>query len=233
WALEPSSLRGAGPSTTLELPRVSGSGAGVGLLIAPQLSRHVLEFTPVNERVRFPAPSGQSKPQPGLSWRQKLGSGRSSVVRPWRRTIGLGPRLFSHRVYGSLPNQSTWLFGLCTTWSWSLVRIAGSKSDLFPVHVGLRQGCPLSPVLFIIFMDRISRRSQGPEGVQFGNHRISSMLCEKMEREIDRRIGAASAVMRSVFRTVVVKKELSRKAKFSIYRSIYVLPPSPMVMNFG
>ncbi|KAI3352521.1 hypothetical protein L3Q82_005466 [Scortum barcoo] len=51
-ALEPSSsLRGAGPSTTLELPRVSGGRAGVGLLIAPQLSRHVLEFTPVNERV--------------------------------------------------------------------------------------------------------------------------------------------------------------------------------------
>ncbi|KAI3367955.1 hypothetical protein L3Q82_026785, partial [Scortum barcoo] len=55
----------------------------------------------------------------------------------------------------------------------------------------------------------------------------------KIEREIDRRIGAASAVMRSVYRTVVVKKELSRKAKLSIYRSIYVLPPSPMVMNFG
>ncbi|KAI3360921.1 hypothetical protein L3Q82_013117, partial [Scortum barcoo] len=29
----------------------------------------------------------------------------------------------------------------------SLVRIAGSKSDLFPVHVGLRQGCPLSPMM--------------------------------------------------------------------------------------
>ncbi|KAI3359832.1 hypothetical protein L3Q82_013828, partial [Scortum barcoo] len=39
----------------------------------------------------------------------------------------------------------------------------------------------------------------------------------KMEREIDRRIGAASTVMRSVYRTVVVKKELSRKAKLSIY----------------
>ncbi|KAI3362094.1 hypothetical protein L3Q82_012420 [Scortum barcoo] len=39
----------------------------------------------------------------------------------------------------------------------SLVRIAGSKSGLFPVHVGLRQGYPLSPVLFIIFMERISR----------------------------------------------------------------------------
>ncbi|KAK7916392.1 hypothetical protein WMY93_012153 [Mugilogobius chulae] len=178
----------------------------------------------------------------------------------------------------------------------SCVHIAGSKSDLFPVHAGLRQGCPLSPVLFIVFMDRISRRSQGPEGVQFGDHRISSLLfaddvvlmassnqdlqhalgrfaaeCEaaemkissskseamvldrkkvlcplqvggeslpqveefkylgvlftsegRMEREIDRRIGAASAVMRSLYRTVVVKKELSRKAKLSIYRSIYV-----------
>ncbi|KAJ0033836.1 hypothetical protein NQD34_000943 [Periophthalmus magnuspinnatus] len=61
-------------------------------------------------------------------------------------------------------------------WSRSCVRIAGSKSDLFPVHVGLRQGCPLSPVLFIICMDRISRCSQGPEGVWFGNHRISSLL---------------------------------------------------------
>ncbi|KAJ0002649.1 hypothetical protein NQD34_007798 [Periophthalmus magnuspinnatus] len=58
----------------------------------------------------------------------------------------------------------------------SSVHIAGSKSDLFPVHVGLRQGCPLSPDLFIIFMDKISRRSQGPEGVWFGNHRISSLL---------------------------------------------------------
>ncbi|KAI3360356.1 hypothetical protein L3Q82_014668 [Scortum barcoo] len=147
---------------------------------------------------------------------------------------------------------------------------------------------------------QISRRSQGPEGVRFGNHRISSLLfaddvvllassgqdlqhvlerfaaeCEaagmristskseamvldrkrvacplqvggevlpqveefkylgvlftsegKMEREIDRRIGAASAVMRSVYRTVVVKKELSRKGvKLSIYRSIYASHP--------
>ncbi|KAI3363671.1 hypothetical protein L3Q82_001295 [Scortum barcoo] len=42
-----------------------------------------------------------------------------------------------------------------------------------------------------------------------------------MEREIDRRIGAASAVMWSVYRTVVVKKELSRKAKLKIYWPIY------------
>jgi exonuclease III len=178
----------------------------------------------------------------------------------------------------------------------SLVRIAGSKSDSFPVRVGLRQGCPLSPILFITFMDRISRRSQGVEGIRFGGLRIASLLfaddvvllassgrdlqlslerfaaeCEaagmkisasksetmvlnrkrvecllrvgedvlplveefkylgvlftnegKMEREIDRRIGAASAVKRALYRSVVVKRELSQKAKLSIYRSIYV-----------
>ncbi|XP_049899777.1 uncharacterized protein LOC126389867 [Epinephelus moara] len=43
----------------------------------------------------------------------------------------------------------------------------------------------------------------------------------RMEREIDRRIGAASAVMQALIRSVVVKRELSQKAKLSIYRSIY------------
>nr|XP_049572422.1 uncharacterized protein LOC125965716 [Syngnathus scovelli] len=43
----------------------------------------------------------------------------------------------------------------------------------------------------------------------------------RMEREIDRRIGAASAIMRTLYRSVVVKRELSQKAKLSIYRSIY------------
>ena len=43
-----------------------------------------------------------------------------------------------------------------------------------------------------------------------------------MEQEIDRRIGAASAVMRMLRQSVEVKRELSKKAKLSIYRSIYV-----------
>ena len=44
----------------------------------------------------------------------------------------------------------------------------------------------------------------------------------RMEREIDGRIGAASAVLRALHRPVVVKKELSQKAKLSIYWSFYV-----------
>uniref|UniRef100_A0A8C6Q2D3 Reverse transcriptase domain-containing protein n=1 Tax=Nothobranchius furzeri TaxID=105023 RepID=A0A8C6Q2D3_NOTFU len=178
----------------------------------------------------------------------------------------------------------------------SLVCVVGRKSDLSPVRVGPRQGCPLSPVLFITFMDRISRHSRGVEFVEFGGRRILSLLfaddvvllassssdlqlllgrfaaeCEavgmristsksetmvldrkrvacqlrvggeflpqveefkylqvlftsegRRDREINRRIGSVSAVMRTLNRSVVVKRELSQKARLSIYRSIYV-----------
>ncbi|KAK3518550.1 hypothetical protein QTP70_001608 [Hemibagrus guttatus] len=80
--------------------------------------------------------------------------------------------LWEYGVHGPLLRAVRSLYN----WSRNLVRIASCKSDLFPVHVGLRQGCPLSPVLFIVFMDRISRCSQGLEGVRFGDHRISSLL---------------------------------------------------------
>ncbi|TWW57341.1 hypothetical protein D4764_07G0000600 [Takifugu flavidus] len=60
----------------------------------------------------------------------------------------------------------------------SLVRIAGSKSNSFLVRVGPRQGCPLSPILFRIFMDRISRCSHGVEGVQFDDLRNGSLLLQ-------------------------------------------------------
>ncbi|XP_056158101.1 A-kinase anchor protein 2-like, partial [Lampris incognitus] len=41
----------------------------------------------------------------------------------------------------------------------SFACILGTKSNTFLVGAGLRQGCPLSPILFVIFMDRISRHS--------------------------------------------------------------------------
>ena len=44
----------------------------------------------------------------------------------------------------------------------------------------------------------------------------------RLEQEIGRRIGAAGVVLHSLYRTVVTKRELSRKAKLWIYRSIFV-----------
>ena len=54
----------------------------------------------------------------------------------------------------------------------SLVCITGNKPDWFPVRVGLCQGCHL----FIIFIDRIPRRSQGVKEVRSGALRIASLL---------------------------------------------------------
>ena len=44
------------------------------------------------------------------------------------------------------------------------------------MRLGLHQGCPLSPILFITFMGRISRHSQGAEQVQIGDFTIMSLL---------------------------------------------------------
>lgn len=58
----------------------------------------------------------------------------------------------------------------------SLVYIASNKSDLFRAEVALRQDCPLSQILYISFIDRISKCSQGAEEILFGDLRISSLL---------------------------------------------------------
>ncbi|KAK3569254.1 hypothetical protein QTP86_026594, partial [Hemibagrus guttatus] len=160
--------------------------------------------------------------------------------------------------------------------------VEGSWEFAQPVHMCFVDWPHVS---LVAFCGRISRCSQGLEGVRFGDHRISSLIfaddvvllapssldlqhalghfaaeCEaagmrvstskseamvldrkkvactlqvggvvlpqveefkylgvlfmtegRMDREIDRRIGAAATVMRSMYRSVVVKKELSRK----------------------
>ncbi|KAK3531087.1 hypothetical protein QTP70_010370 [Hemibagrus guttatus] len=58
--------------------------------------------------------------------------------------------------------------------------------------------------------------------LQVGGEVLPQVEEFKYLSKIDRRISAAAAVMRSMYRSVVVKKELSQKAKLSIYQSIYV-----------
>ena len=61
-----------------------------------------------------------------------------------------------------------------TNQSKSCAHILGPK--WFAVRVELHQGCPSSPILFVVFMDRIWRCSRGAEGVWFGNLRVTSLL---------------------------------------------------------
>ena len=56
------------------------------------------------------------------------------------------------------------------------VRINGKQSKPFHVGVGLRQGCVLSPLLFIVYMNWIDKCSQANECATIGNCKISRLL---------------------------------------------------------
>ena len=45
---------------------------------------------------------------------------------------------------------------------------------------------------------------------------------EKQDEELDTRIGKASTVMRALHYSVVIKRELSKKAKLSIFKAVFV-----------
>ncbi|KAI3374009.1 hypothetical protein L3Q82_022567 [Scortum barcoo] len=98
------------------------------------------------------------------------------VVEHWTSSI---PSTGCLRVYGSLPNQST-----CALWIWrrhstvSLVVFCGGAPRVWGPGA-FAKGCSVSvrPEQELgSHCRQISRRSQGPEGVRFGNHRISSLL---------------------------------------------------------
>ena len=185
------------------------------------------------------------------------------------------------------------------------VRVNGKQSKPFHVDVGLRQGCVLSPLLFVVYMNWIDKASQADECATIENCKITRLLfaddlvllsstesglqralnsfadawnaagmkicsaktevlhlsrnpgqcvlqvngarlkqVEKFkylgvaftsdgtqDEELDTRIGKASSVMRALHYSVVMKRELSKKAKVSIFKTV-LSPFSLMVMNF-
>ena len=52
------------------------------------------------------------------------------------------------------------------------VQANGMKTEPFNVSVGLLQGCILSPLLFVIYMDKIDKDSSSSSGITFGKHNV-------------------------------------------------------------
>ena len=172
------------------------------------------------------------------------------------------------------------------------VRVNGMKIKPFSDSVGLRQGCVISPLLFIICMGKIDRESSSSSGVtfrecnvrnlpfaddlallssnkrdlQYSLDRLSdacldagmkistakteiiclsrhSVQCSSQTNgvtlqqtekfkylrvtfssddvqndELDTRIAKASAIMRQLYRSLVLKRELCTKVKLSVFR---------------
>ena len=176
------------------------------------------------------------------------------------------------------------------------VRVNGKQSEPFHAGVGLRQGCVLSPLLFIVYMNWIDKCSQANDCAAIENCKISRLLfaddlvllssaksglqralnsfagaCNtaginistaktevlhlsrnpdqcvlqvngatlkqvekfkyfgvaftsdgRQDEELDTRIGKANAVMRALHYSIVMKRELPKKAKLSIFKAVFV-----------
>ena len=59
----------------------------------------------------------------------------------------------------------------------SCVRVNTFKTEWFNVHSGLRQGCILSPLLFILYINNLANYLKSLNiGVSFGNEKICILL---------------------------------------------------------
>ena len=99
--------------------------------------------------------------------------------------------LQDYGVLGPLMRPVRSLYGR----SQRMVPIAGRKLD-FPVRVGLCQGCPLAPILFITCMDRISRCSYGDLRIGFLLFADDLVLLASLAHDLQVRSESEEAGMR-------------------------------------
>ena len=59
--------------------------------------------------------------------------------------------------------------------NWAAVRIDGRMSSWSRVLTGVRQGCNLSPLLFIVYMDHLLKGINWQGGIQLGGNVVSSL----------------------------------------------------------
>ena len=56
------------------------------------------------------------------------------------------------------------------------VRVNSATTKPFRISVGLRQGCSLLPILFLIYMDRIVTKSESCSRVKIGECTVQRLL---------------------------------------------------------
>ena len=56
------------------------------------------------------------------------------------------------------------------------VRVDNATTKPFRVSVGLRQNCSLLPILFLVYVDRIVKKSESCDGVQIGDCTVQRLL---------------------------------------------------------
>ena len=124
-----------------------------------------------------------------------------------------------------------------------LVLLASSESNLQQALNGFAAACNIAGMKISTSKTEVLYLSRNPVQCSLQVGGVSLKQVEKFkylgialtsdgrqDEELDVRSGKASAVMRALHLSVVLKRELSRKAKLSLF-SPYFSPSSPIVMN--
>ena len=259
------------------------------------------------EIVELKLEDGQCGFRPGRSTTDQIFTLKQIFEKSWE----YGKDLFAcfvdlEKAYDRVPRDKLWKVLQEYGVNGQLLRVKGKQSKPFHVGVGLRQGCVLSPLLFIVYMNWIDKCNQTDECATIGNCKISRLLfaddlvllsstesglqrtlnsfadacntagikistaktealhlsrnpdqcvlqvngttLKQVEKfkylgvaftsdgrqngELHTLIGKASAVIRALHYSVVMKRELSKKAKLSFSKH-FLSPFSLMVVNPG
>ena len=80
------------------------------------------------------------------------------------------------KAYDRVPREILWgVIQRLYNQNKSCLRILGTSLNLFMVRLG-HQGCPLSPILFVMFMGKNLRNSHGERNIWFWNLRVTFLL---------------------------------------------------------
>ena len=104
------------------------------------------------------------------------------------------------------------------------VRVKSATTKPFRVSVGLRQDCSLSPILFLIYMDRIVKKSESCGGVKIGEYTVQRLLFaddlvlldstqSELQQALDRFSDAFSVAGMKISTTKTETMRLTRQAK--------------------